>query len=34
MAEEDIIGKAAYIKNFNPEDLENFKAAEKNETEE
>ena len=34
MAEEDIIGQAAYIKNFNPEDLENFKAAEKNETEE
>ena len=34
MAEEDIIGKAAYIKSFNPEDLENFKAAEKNETEE
>ena len=28
MAEEDIIGKAAYIKNFNPEDLENFKAVE------
>ena len=27
MAEEDIIGETAYIKNFNPEDLENFKAA-------
>ena len=26
MAEEDIIGKAAYIKNFRVEDLENFKA--------
>ena len=28
MTEEDVIGKAAYIKNFQVEDLENFKAAE------
>ena len=28
MAEEDILGKAAYIKNFRAEDLDNFKAAE------
>ena len=28
MAEEDILGKAAYIKNFRAEDLESFKAAE------
>jgi hypothetical protein len=27
MAEEDILGKAAYIKAFQVEDLENFKAA-------
>jgi hypothetical protein len=26
MAEEDILGKAAYIKAFQVEDLENFKA--------
>ncbi|MBQ2496492.1 MAG: acyl-CoA dehydrogenase, partial [Prevotella sp.] len=28
MAEENVIGKAAYIKNFHVEDLESFKAAE------
>jgi hypothetical protein len=28
MAEEDVCGKAAYIKNFQVEDLECFKAAE------
>ncbi len=28
MTEEDVCGKAAYIKNFQVEDLENFKAAE------
>jgi alkylation response protein AidB-like acyl-CoA dehydrogenase len=28
MTEEDVCGKAAYIKNFKVEDLENFKAAE------
>ena len=28
MAEENVIGKAAYIKNFTVGDLENFKAAE------
>ena len=27
MAEEDILGKSAYIKAFQVEDLENFKAA-------
>ena len=29
MTEEDVIGKAAYIRNFNPESLSNFRAAEK-----
>ena len=33
MAEEDILGKSAYIKAFQVEDLDNFRAAEK-ETEE
>ena len=33
MAEENVIGKAAYIKNFQVEDLENFRAAEKKEAE-
>jgi hypothetical protein len=33
MTEEDVCGKAAYIKNFRVEDLESFKAMEK-ETEE
>ena len=28
MTEEDVCGKAAYIKNFRVEDLESFKAAE------
>ena len=28
MTEEDVCGKAAYIKNFQVEDLDNFKAAE------
>jgi hypothetical protein len=28
MAEEDVLGKSAYIKAFQVEDLENFKAAE------
>jgi hypothetical protein len=28
MAEENVLGKAAYIKNFQVEDLESFKAAE------
>ena len=28
MTEEDVCGKAAYIKNFHVEDLESFKAAE------
>jgi hypothetical protein len=31
MAEEDVCGKAAYIKNFRVEDLESFKAAENTE---
>ena len=31
MAEEDVCGKAAYIKNFRVEDLESFKAAENSE---
>ena len=29
MTEEDVLGKAAYIKNFNPDSLCNFRAAEK-----
>jgi hypothetical protein len=29
MTEEDVLGKAAYIKAFHVEDLESFKAAEK-----
>ena len=29
MAEEDVIGKAAYIKNFRVEDLDSFRAVEK-----
>ena len=29
MTEEDVIGKAAYIRNFNPESLSSFRAAEK-----
>ena len=32
MTEEDVYGKSAYIKGFQVEDLENFKAAEKGET--
>jgi hypothetical protein len=28
MAEENVLGKAAYVKNFRVEDLESFKAAE------
>ena len=28
MSEEDVIGKSAYIKNFNQDDLASFKAAE------
>ena len=28
MTEEDVLGKSAYIKAFQVEDLENFKAAE------
>ena len=31
MAEEDVLGKAAYIKNFRVEDLESFRAASKEE---
>ncbi|MBR6273242.1 MAG: acyl-CoA dehydrogenase, partial [Bacteroidales bacterium] len=31
MAEEDVCGKSAYIKNFRVEDLESFKAAENTE---
>ncbi|MCR4582960.1 MAG: acyl-CoA dehydrogenase family protein [Prevotella sp.] len=31
MTEEDVCGKSAYIKNFQVEDLESFKAAEENE---
>jgi len=31
MTEEDVIGKAAYIKNFKPESLDSFRAAEKDE---
>ena len=31
MTEEDVCGKAAYIKNFRVEDLESFKAAENTE---
>jgi hypothetical protein len=34
MAEENILGKAAYIKNFKVEDLEAFKAVEKEACEE
>ncbi len=29
MTEEDVCGKAAYIKNFQVEDLDSFRAAEK-----
>jgi hypothetical protein len=28
MTEEDVLGKSAYIKNFQVEDLDSFKAAE------
>jgi hypothetical protein len=28
IAEDNVLGKAAYIKNFHVEDLESFKAAE------
>ena len=28
MAEENVLGKAAYIKNFKAEDLDSFRAAE------
>ena len=28
LAEEDVIGKAAYIDNFNADDLDSFRAAE------
>ena len=28
MTEEDVLGKAAYIKNFTADDLDSFKAAE------
>jgi hypothetical protein len=31
MTEEDVLGKSAYIKAFQVEDLENFRAAEKEE---
>jgi len=31
MTEEDVCGKAAYIKNFKVEDLENFRAASESE---
>ena len=34
MAEENVLGKAAYIKNFQMEDLDNFKAAEEDASEE
>ena len=33
MAEEEVIGSAAYIKAFNPEDLEQFKATDDEPTE-
>jgi hypothetical protein len=33
MAEENVIGKAAYIQNFDPATLDNFRAAEKGEEE-
>ena len=34
MAEENVLGKAAYIKNFQMEDLDSFKAAEEDASEE